>query len=550
MKRVLLIICSILLFVACSKKELDVEVEKTGSFDVAASYIVPQIGVTITGEEYTEYSWETGDIISIFSSGGIGKDSPAVVVAQSDGHTNVKFKGNFDFVADVDNYFALYPAQEDFKSYTFTKDYSVQDGSDKKAALLTACALNASKDNIHFSFKPSNAILRVELTGNDKPSKLNSVRLRHLDGSEVVTGFTFDIISQICQSNFTKSSEIMITNPDPNGFFIALVPDVEMKEFVLIFESDKGIFAKKFNAKTFKKGYTYTASVEWEMPIVTCGARSSYDYYLNDSNADRANYITSTAVVIGELWMKEDGTKSDAHSTYSNIQDEMILEAGININGKDYKLDFKDGIIGYNQRIGIGFDDLRWGKYQAKAYIKTKYNGRIESPDKTIHITGIPYKTTHSSGYFGFYDSIDEGNRKFYPWENISNKEALDDSPVSISWDGEDGVWMEGLFRDPQIASPEFYIPEGESINIYAHSSVDHSGLIDVTLSMHLGSGWNKVQKIASKNLSNGNSTDLDSPEDMTLTFTENNNRIIFHHEYGATGPRTEVEFLKVKYKK
>ena len=109
---------------------------------------------------------------------------------------------------------------------------------------------------------------------------------------------------------------------------------------------------------------------------------------------------------------------------------------------------------------------------------------------------------------------------------------------------------MEGLFRDPQIASPEFYIPEGESINIYAHSSVDHSGLIDVTLSMHLGSGWNKVQKIASKNLSNGNSTDLDSPEDMTLTFTEDNNRIIFHHEYGATGPRTEVEFLKVKYKK
>ena len=535
---------------ACTKHD-DPVTEKTGDFNVAGSYITPQIGVSIGGAKYTEYSWEAGDMVSVFSSGGIGKDSPAVMIAQEDGKTNVKFKGNFDFVAEVDNYFALYPAQADFKSYTFTKDYKTQDGTDKNAALLTAVALSATKENLHFSYKPSNAIWRVELTGADKPASLNTVRLRHMDGSDVITGFTYDMISQICQSNFTKSSEILITNPNPDGFFIALPPDVEMKDFVLIFESNNGIFAQKFNGMTFRKGYTYSTSVEWKMPKLTCGARTSYDYYLKDSNTDRANYLINNALVIGELWLDDEvGGKSDAHSTYSDIQDEMIIRAGINVGGKDYELGFKNGIIGYNQKIGVKYDELRWGEYGVKAFIETKYNGRIESPEKTVIITGLPYKSNASSEYFGFYENINESKRQFYPWENISNKEALDESPVKISWEGIDGVWMEGLLRDPQIASPKFYIPEGKSINFYTNSSVDHSGIIDVTISMHIGSGSTKVEKIASKKLTDNDSHYLDSPEGKIFTFTETNNRIIFHHEYGATGPRTEVEYLRVKYKK
>lgn len=550
MKKFLLFITGLLLLVACTKHD-DPATDKTGDFNVAGSYITPEIGVTIGGAYYTEYSWEVGDMVSIFSSGGIGKESPAVIIAQDAGDKGIKFKGNFDYAADVDNYFALYPAQADFKSYTFTKDYKIQDGTDKNAALLTASALSAEKGKVHFSFKPSNSLLRVEITGDDKPASLNTVRLRHLDGSEVVTGFTFDIISQVCQSNFTKSSEIIITNPDPEGFFIALPPDVEMKDFVLIFESNNGILAQKYNAKTFKKGYTYTTTFEWKMPTLTCGARTSYDYYLNDSNTDRANYLVNNALVIGELWLDDEvGGKSDAHSTYSNIQDEMITRAGIHVNGKDYELAFKNGVIGYNQKIGVKYDDLRWGEYRVKAFIETKYNGRIESPEKIAIITGLPYRTNATSEYFGFYENVNEAKRQFYPWENISNKEALDESPVSISWDGIDGVWMEGFLRDPQIASPKFHIPEGKSINFFTHSSVDHSGAINVTLSMHLGSGSSKVEKIASIKLTDKDSHYLDSPEDKTFTFTDTNNRIIIHHEYGATGPRTEVEYLKVKYKK
>lgn len=505
--------------------------------------------VTITGDKYTHFEWEEGDMVSVFSTGGIGKTSPAVMVAQGSGNSDVKFKGNFDYAADVDNYFALYPASADFKSYTFTKDYKTQDGTDENAALLTACAVSAPKGDVNFYFTSANSLLHVKLTGDEAPTTLRTVRLRQKDGTPFNTGFTYDIISQVCQSNFTTSEEILVTNPDPKGFFIALPPDTELSNFVLIFESDKGTMGYSYKGQVFRRATTYNTEVKWETPTLTCGARSSYDYFLNDANADRANEMTNSEIILGERWLDE--TKSDAHSTYSGIQTSMITEAGVHINGKDYPLPYANGIIGHDSFFLLSiYDGIRWGEYKAKAYIETRYSGRFESPEKTIYVTGIPYRTKHDSGCYGFYDSINEGKSQFYPWSDVSNGDVLDSGQVQIDWDGTGGVWLEGRFRDPKIASPKFHIPSGVEIPFYITSSVDHSGVIDATVSVHIGNGSSKVEEIASIELTNDDSQSLDSPSSKVFVFSQSNNRIIFHHEYGASGPRTEVEWLKVRYKK
>ena len=496
MRNTLLILLAATLFVACSKETATDDVNK-GKVNATATFktidqhpdhndseqgpgFPPMIGVTIGGDTLTEYSWEAGDGFAITSKAGVGASEPEWMFAGAAGSTDVYYYGFFEAVATHDTYYAVYPYnstlvggnRDHYYAGEFWVDYSVQSGMDRDAALLTAMVKDATIDKLDFDFYPTNAILYVSVNGLPKNETLQSVILRQTSGESFTTKFQWDILNNRVAGRYS-SSQITVEQPD-NNFFIALPPYLELSEFSLTFKTNTKEVIKIYDGRFFDKGYTYRSIIEWEetiKPTVVCGAKTSYDLYL-EGKSDIANKMVNAAVLVGAGFNYDGNSyETESYSTYINVADEDISSAGVVLKNMatrrehDIKLSFGDGYIGRDDWTVADYSIIDWTEYTATAYLILNDGTRVESEPTTHYVTGFPYDSRKGE-FHGFYT---EDNWDFngtysslrFPWRDISN--GVSDLVNSfIFFQEHDGLLLEGGLRWAQVLSPQFFIPNND----------------------------------------------------------------------------------------
>lgn len=574
MKKFGFAILALMAIVGCSSNEEQTLVRPSGRVTASShtveaqngsSLLPPMIGMEIGGAAYTEYTFEAGDQIRIVSEKGLN----VVLTAEQGGKEGIRFVGDFQPVAETDSYWAIYPATYALQpDGTFHVDnyYENQTGEDKDVALLAARAEHVSGSDLHLEFYPINTILHVAIENG--PESFDFATLEPLDSSGFVTNGTYYIDDNgsgpafYYDYPFNRIDKVTIEHPDATGFFFEFPGGYLFNEGykITLKKGDKALTVNYEGTRHLLGGYSYRTTLKWEdsgtAGRVTCGARTSYDFYL-DGDIVTANRMVNTAIVLGDQLALEGTTHpTGAYSTYTEIADSEISYAGVQIrkNGAlsvlDYQLPFKDGKIGYDCVEDIGYADVEWGEYTAVAYLVLKSGRKIVSEAKTLHVTGLPYDTK-AGDYHGFYTNdektwtdgaMESRFMKFY-WYDISNgSHAITDNTM---WYGHNGVGLHAaMFRWAQILSPKFHVPEAINFRAQWEVSVTYAG-IELGMELSTFEGEDSGNEVLTANLSAGDELAQTSE---VKSLTAEHPCLQIEHRSAQILPSSTVDKLQVYY--
>ena len=351
--------------VGCAKEQLPANVEAKSDVNIVASISVDDTRVTVEGEKFTDVKWEMGDAISLTSVAGVA----TTLNAMESGDTDVRFTGEGVLVADVDTYYAVYPATT-IEAGVVSFDLATQSGDD--AAILVAQAENAQRGAIDMNFTPANALLHVAVSGVEALAK---AEFKAYNGEAVPSVFTYNFVDGTYAA--TKGVEaLVVENPAVEGFFFSLPADLDMTDgyVVSLTDAQGNVCSKAYNGKTFAKGTTTRVDIAWSLPVVTLDAKTSYSYY-TAGDAATANACANNAIYFGV-------------STYANIQNAMVAEAGFIVDGQEYVATIDTASKSFSlDSVTVS----SWGAKSVEAYIKTKDGAMYKSAAQTVQITGLPY---------------------------------------------------------------------------------------------------------------------------------------------------------------
>ena len=574
MRRLLAILAVVTLLVACTddKPSMPQQMGVTGSFtptdssDDDSQQEPPIWGVEIGGETLTEYTFAAGDKIRLVSERGVD----VVLTAESAGSKGIRFNGDFRPVAEVDTYYAIYPATYELQSdgsFHVDNFFDVQTGDGGDAALLGAVAYNVSGDQLHLDFHPINSLLYV--TVEDAPSQIdaavitphqsrtfinNGVYYINYNGDEGPM-FYYDDEPNIVE-------ELVIEKPSSDGFFISFPASTYIADgFTLTIRSGDMSVHKVFEGDfMFKCGYTYRTSVQWGdaslRGSVSCGARTSYDYY-KDGAWEFANKMTDIAVLLGsEVTIDGVSYNTNATSTYTDIYDDEISDAGVilrkNGSGVDmkYSLPFGDGIIGKDCEFNLDFESIEWAEYLATAYVTLKDGRTLLSDARHIVVTGLPYDTQEGL-YHGFYtvdektwgeSAMDERYMKFF-WYDISNGSL--DLTDNTKWYGHGGVGLHAAtFRWAQILSPKFCIPQTTDVKVSWELQNSYAE-VQVGMFFSTPEGDDNPEDLFAVDIKAGETLELTSPK---VGMTPDYPCIQIEHRTAQILPSSVVRYMRVEY--
>ena len=414
--------------VGCSEVvEQNVNMDTKQSISLSASIDVDDTRVTVEGEKFTDVKWEQGDAIKLESAAGVD----AMLNATAAGDTDIRFSGEGEFVADVDTYYAVYPAT-DIVDATVTFDYAVQSGDD--VAVLVATSENASKSDLQMSFKPVNALLHVAVSGVES---LTKAELSAFDGSAIASTFVYDFAAD-ATSVSGSAAALVVENPAADGFFFRLPADLDMTNGYVVTLTDGAgnVCSKAYNGKTFARGTTTRVEIAWSTPVVTLAVpKTSYSYYAA-GNSSMANSCANNVIYF------------DGASTYANIQNAMVAEAGFIVDGEEYAATIDTATKSFSMgNVTVS----SWGAKSVEAFVKTKDGRTIKSAAETVYITGLPYS-------YEFYNKSNS---------DVDNAGWKRNGDASIKMDlmtlkegglaGSDDGW---------VASPAYYAPSTISTNV------------------------------------------------------------------------------------
>lgn len=415
MRRIFIALAAVAAMVGCSKEiTTNNDITTPEVFALNASIVLDDTRVTVGGEKFTDVAWEKGDKIRVESKAGLNTEFEATVA----GRENIRFVGTQLPVADIDTYYAVYPSSN-VSNATVTFYCANQPGDD--VAQLVAKAESVASTDLDMVFKPVNALLHVAVSGVESLSK---AEFKSYTGKSLAASFTYDYTNDIIEHR-GETMAYEVANPAVDGFFFSLPADLDMSEGYIITLTDSAgnECVKAYNGKTFERATTTRVAIEWSTASVTLGTpMTSYSYFDNGDSA-AANGCANNIIYFPNV------------STYANIQNEMIAEAGYSIDGKEYvaKLDtatksFSMGNITVSS----------WGAKRVEAYVKTKDGRTIKSAPATVHITGLPYHADWRSADYGDWKYVNITDRGSYL--------RVDDA----SWFGS----VLGC-----VISPEFHIP-------------------------------------------------------------------------------------------
>ena len=521
MKKLFISLAALAAVVGCSKvEEHNTNIDAKQRISLSASIEVEETRVTVEGEKFTEVAWEQEDAIRLVSVGGLD----AELKANGAGKESVGFEGEGAFVAEVDTYYAVHPAQT-IEGATVTFDYAEQSGSDV-VALVAKGECMASND-LKLSFKPVNSLLHVAVSGAES---LTKAEFSAFDGSAIASSFTY---------NFTDDSTVLggsveklvIENPAAEGFFFSLPADLDMANGYVVTLTDAAgnVCSKAYNGKIFARGTTTRVEIAWSTPVVTLVApKTSYSYYA-EGNSSKANSCANNVIYF------------DGASTYANIQSAMVAKAGFIVDGTEYAATIDTASKSFTMgNVTVA----SWGAKSVEAYIKTKDGRTIKSAAETVYITGLPYS-------FEFYQKSDDDvdNEGWKRNGEASIKEKLMTLKEGGAA-GDDSGW---------VASPAYYAPATISTNVTINAKYYVAALSpsskkatlyvgETTSNTSSSSSASSIELIGSNNTSSGSKW---TAKTVSIDLHEGTRYVSINHNNATyiTGSRIYLCSFKLEYK-
>ena len=499
MRKIFISLAALAAVVGCSKfEEHSANVDTKQTISLSASIEVEDTRVTIEGETFTDVKWEQGDAIKLESVAGVD----ATLVAAAAGDVDINFVGEGAFAADVDTYYAVYPAT-DIVDATVTFDYTQQSGSD--VAALVAKSEESSQSALKMSFKPINALLHVAVSGVESLAK---AEFSAFDGSDVASSLTYDFTTDATTMGGGVEA-LVVENPAAEGFFFALPADLDMANGYVVTLTDAAgnVCSKAYNGKSFARGTTTRVEIAWSTPVVTLVApKTSYSYYLAGDKTT-ANNCANNVIYF------------DGASSYANLQNAMVAEAGFIVDGKEYVATIDTA----TKSFSVGNVTVSsWGAKSVEAYIKTKDGKRYESVAETVYITGLPY-TLNIAANDGTWD--EEG---YVNW-NTSSAVRLGKN----QWGGE-----------AYIEKSDFKLPANVNVNVASTGIVNGTGSIikvenTVSILVSGSSIFSKTQ--------NGKS-ETSYLCNATATMSASNPSLKVNSSYNLESAKVDIKSLKITY--
>lgn len=367
MKKIFIALAAVAAMVGCSKENAQMEAVSKDSFKMNASIVLDETRVTVDGDKFTDVKWEQGDNVTLSSAAG----ASATLTAESAGDTDVRFVGEGSAVADTDTYYAIYPATT-ITDGVVSFDLTSQLGDD--AAVLAAKAEGTKDVAIDMTFKPVNSLLHVAVSGVESLSKAEFVAF---DGTLLPQSFSYSFTEDAVDTAGEVASYV-IENPAAEGFFFSLPADINMSAgyIVRLTDANNNVCSKAYNGKTFERGTTTRVNIAWSQPSVTLGEpMTSYSYY-TAGQAATANGCANNVIYFPNA------------SSYANVQNAMIAEAGVLVDGTAYAATLDTATKSFTP---ASVTVSSWKEYKVESYIKTKDGHIYKSAPQTVHITGLPY---------------------------------------------------------------------------------------------------------------------------------------------------------------
>ncbi|MBQ2784755.1 MAG: hypothetical protein IJE99_07155 [Alistipes sp.] len=366
--------------VGCSKEMTPNDMPTNDTFALNASIVLDDTRVTIGGDKFTEVGWVAGDKIRVKSVDGFN----AELEATESGRENIRFEGTEPYQAAVDTYYAVYPSSNiNDAKVTFYLDNEHQPGDD--VAALVAKAEGVESAGLTMEFKPVNSLLHVAVNGVESLSK---AEFKSYTGKALVADFTYNYADDTIEYGTDTVASYEVKTPSADGFFFSLPADLDMSEgyVVTLTDVNGNVCAKAYNGMSFERGKTTRVNIEWSIPSVTLGVpMTSYSYY------DAGDSATANSCANNVIYFTQS-------STYANLQNAMVSEAGFIVDGKTYEATLDTATKSFSMgNVTVS----SWGAKSVEAFVKTKDGRTIKSAPATVHITGLPYHADWRSLDYG-----------------------------------------------------------------------------------------------------------------------------------------------------
>jgi len=408
MKKILLFLAVVAAMVGCQHADEPMVNANDNKIVIDASIVTDDTRVTVGGDNYTEVNWEQDDVIRLESKKGMN----TTLTATASGKSNVRFEGAGSPVAEVDTYYAVYPNMN-VSNGTITLYYADQSGDD--VALLVAKAEECSLAGLQMSFSPVNALLHVKVNGGVQLAKAefinygtetdpntdpNTGKLKYKD---TYSTFTYNYTTDDITFNATAPA-LVVKSPSADGFFFRLAPGLKMSEGYIIRLTDVNgnVCSKAYKGKTFERGTTTRVEIDWTLPSVTLGAKTSYSYYAAGYPAI-ANSCDNT-----DIFFVTGKNGESCASSYAGVQDAMITDLGYEID--DVEFTYSDGQVSWDKAtntfcmISTPAYSTSWGeKTGIKAFIVV--NGEKVYSTNYVWLTGMPYSYDFKNGSLKAYEN-------------------------------------------------------------------------------------------------------------------------------------------------
>lgn len=403
--RVLFAIFALFTATACSSSDTDqlilpeegnqevVIPEGNDVFELTTSAITPkeEVRAGFTDAQKTQTVWYKGDRIRLTSLAG----ASAVLTNELEQGNNAFFRGTGTAAAEIDTYFAAYPATLDLGSDgEVVMDFSkVQDGSEQNAIMAAGWCESVGKNEIVMGFTPINALLYVTVANLPAGYTIYEVKFSDLDtllpGSQ-----TYNISAASYGTMTTEGGLTHYTiNTSATNFFVALPAYyTPTTGYVLTVKAKDGAGQEyctvgAFGAQGgFSAGSTSYVTFDWNKnSISTIGPKTSYDLYLsNNSAANTAN--------TGQLIYCDANNATTYTMQNTLINKGFITNVGYVYDGTEFNTG--NGIIWDQSNkqfyVGTNLDGQPKAAHSLEVFMTTKLGDRIVVR-KTLHVTGIPY---------------------------------------------------------------------------------------------------------------------------------------------------------------
>ena len=444
----LFITASLFLIAGCSENiEEGAPALPTQTLTVEASHVAVEPDSRAILDSQNQISkWESGDQIALYAASYAtnGAQQATLTVSElAENDTKATFEGKGTQPADVDTYYAVYPATATVNATKAVFEIAATQSAvnTQKLMLVGQSVKDAPRGVVGLNFSATNAFLHFKGEGL---KGLDNMTIEALGDAKLAGTYTYyfgDMPSVVLEDS---SNTITV-----NGFtasttevFVA-VPAVDLTQGLKITlnkGSEQMILSKTLSSPCVL-GKVYPVAVNAFMPfsVDLSNIRTSYNFY-KEVGAAEANTKDGSKIYLGDITIKGIASKF--------IENLKLTVAGTEIALTKKSADF--GVVVYG--VSTSSMTAAWQAHEAKLEV----NGTTIT--KPLHVTGLPFIANPPKEDQGWSQRHQRGM-----WE--------------VSWQSS-YVQLSPISGKPHIVTPTFHIPEQTNITVATSAEVNAARVI------------------------------------------------------------------------